>query len=107
MLRADGSVGALAPGGPLLGVVPDAAFQASRMDLAPGEALVLYTDGATEAQDAAGAELDVDGLDRILAGTPRRALALVDAVVEAVDAWAAGGAAEDDDLTVVAVCRAT
>ena len=96
----------LPPGGPLLGVVPGATFTASRTVLATGDALVFYTDGATEAQDADGTELDTDGLDRILAAGPRDAAALVESVVLAVDAWAEGGDMEADDLTIVAVCRA-
>ena len=106
LLRADGVVEPLPPGGPLLGVVPGATFTASRTVLATGDALVFYTDGATEAQDADGTELDTDGLDRILAAGPRDAAALVESVVLAVDAWAEGGDMEADDLTIVAVCRA-
>ncbi len=105
LLRADGRVEPLAPGGPLLGVVPGAVFSASCVTLASSDALVFYTDGATEAQNAHGDELDTDGLDRILAAAPRAADALVAAVAEAVDAWSAGGQAEDDDLTIAAVCR--
>lgn len=35
----------LAPGGPLLGVFPDAEFSCERTILAPGETLILHTDG--------------------------------------------------------------
>ena len=106
LLGAGGAVEPLPPGGPLLGVLPGATFTASRTVLAAGDALVFYTDGATEAQDADGTELDTDGLDRILVAGPREAAALVETVVTAVDAWAEAGDMEDDDLTIVAVCRA-
>ncbi|WP_420455540.1 PP2C family protein-serine/threonine phosphatase [Rubrivirga sp.] len=106
LLRTDGRVEPLAPGGPLLGVLPGAVFSASRATLASGDALVLYTDGATEAQNPDGDELETDGLDRILTAAPRSAAALVEAVIKAVGEWSDGGEAEDDDLTIVAVCRA-
>lgn len=103
LVRADGRRQSLAVSGPLLGVVPGAAFSATTDRLALGDALLLYTDGATEAQNADGDELGPEGLDR---ATPRAtdAAGLADAVVEAVDAWS-GGTAEDDDLTLVAVRR--
>jgi len=62
--RADGSVGALeAPGfGPPLGTDPDPRFEASHFDLAPGEVVVAYTDGLT---DAVGDGRRPFGLDRL------------------------------------------
>ena len=106
-LRRDGTVASLPSGGPLLGVLPDAAFQAASVTLAPGDAVLLYSDGATEAQDAAGDELDVPGLDAALADAPGTAAGVVEAVARAVAAWSAGGDAEADDLTLLAVRRGT
>ncbi|WP_412069925.1 PP2C family protein-serine/threonine phosphatase [Rubrivirga sp. IMCC43871] len=106
IVRADGRVEALATGGPLLGVVPGAAFEAGIDHLAPGDALVFYTDGVTEAQDADGDELGPEGLDRALAPAPS-AKEAVEAVEALVAAWSAEApeAAEDDDLTVLVVHR--
>ena len=101
---AAGGVRSLGSTGPLLGVVPDAAFATATAHLGPGDALVLYTDGATEAQDDAGDELGPEGLRRALADGPRQPEPLVRAVVDAVDAWA-GTSEGDDDLTLVAVQR--
>jgi sigma-B regulation protein RsbU (phosphoserine phosphatase) len=106
LLRAGGGLEPLAPGGPLLGVLPGAAFAASHTRLGPGDALVFYSDGATEARSADDEELGFDGLDRVLRQSGAdTADALVATVVDAVDRWAAGADAEDDDLTVVAVRR--
>jgi serine phosphatase RsbU (regulator of sigma subunit) len=67
---------------------------------------VFYSDGATEARSADDEELDFDGLDRVLRQSGAdTADALVATVVDAVDRWAAGSDAEEDDLTVVAVRR--
>ncbi|WP_412061948.1 PP2C family protein-serine/threonine phosphatase [Rubrivirga sp. IMCC45206] len=107
IVRADGRVEALTTGGPLLGVVPGAAFEAGTARLAPGDALVLYTDGVTEAQDADGEELGPEGLDRRLAPADT-AEAAVTAVESLVEKWSAGApeVAEDDDLTVLVVQKA-
>ncbi len=102
LLRANGSVESLTCGGPLLGVIPGARYVQGEARLGPGDAVLLYTDGATEAQDADGAELEVGGLDRSFQPVGS-AEALLDAVVGTIEEWAAGGAAEDDDLTLVAV----
>ncbi len=51
LLRADGSADYLpTPGGQLVGVVPDAQFTTATLDLRPGDTLLLYTDGLTEAR---------------------------------------------------------
>jgi serine phosphatase RsbU (regulator of sigma subunit)/PAS domain-containing protein len=48
LLRPDGG-GELGSPGTLLGIVPDPALSDSRIGLEPGDALVLYTDGVTDA----------------------------------------------------------
>ncbi|WP_349816386.1 SpoIIE family protein phosphatase [Streptomyces sp. MRC013] len=54
------------PPGPVLGVVPDAAYPVTELDLAPGAVLVLYTDGLVE---TAGGDIEraVDRLAEHLA----------------------------------------
>ncbi|MET9255406.1 GAF domain-containing SpoIIE family protein phosphatase [Streptomyces sp. NPDC003717] len=52
--RADGAVAELPARGLLLGVVPGAEYAAHRVRLADGDALVLFTDGLTEARAADG-----------------------------------------------------
>ena len=105
VLRADGQGETLVVSGPLLGVVPDASFAATSLRLHSGDALVLYTDGVTEAQNAAGDELGPEGLGRLLAHAPRQPDALADAVVRAVGSWAGADGAAEDDLTLVVVRR--
>jgi phosphoserine phosphatase RsbU/P len=68
VLRADGTAEALPCAGTLLGVEPDARSADVETELAPGDALVLYTDGVTEARrdrplspEALGAALAASG----------------------------------------------
>ena len=46
--RGDGSIETVPLGGPILGLAPDPSFKPSEVRLAPGDALVLYTDGVIE-----------------------------------------------------------
>lgn len=56
--RADGSTDYLpTPGGMLIGVLPQASFTAARTRLLPGDTLLLYTDGLTEARTGPDREL--------------------------------------------------
>ena len=103
LVRADGTVARLDAGGPLLGVVPGARFAHADAAFHPGDALVLVTDGATEAQDASGDEWGEDRLDAAIAAATGTAAERLDAIERARLAFAAGARAEDDDLTLLAV----
>lgn len=66
----DASGGLRQPGGrqPALGLVPELPYEETADHLAPGETLLLYSDGAVEVTDADGAELGAEGLARLLGG---------------------------------------
>jgi serine phosphatase RsbU (regulator of sigma subunit) len=49
VLRADRTVEQVAPRGPVLGVIAGAAYVDERIELAPGDAIVMYTDGVLDA----------------------------------------------------------
>ncbi|MGI5170635.1 PP2C family protein-serine/threonine phosphatase [Spirillospora sp. CA-253888] len=67
-LRADGSVEMISTtGGQLIGLLPAPHFVETTTRLAPGDALLLYTDGLTEARTAGDDMLGEDGLARYLA----------------------------------------
>jgi serine phosphatase RsbU (regulator of sigma subunit) len=87
-----------------LGVLPDAPFTESTVDLAPGTTLVLYTDGVTEARDDGGAQFGDDRLAAVLrelpSGDAKRAVAAVSAAVED---QLSGSRYEADDLAVLAL----
>jgi len=99
--RADASVEVLdTTGGVVLGVVPDAEFADHTAQLRPGDRLLLYTDGVTEACNAAQ---DAYGEARLIAelraGADGGPAALVRRICDSVTSFAAG-AAQSDDITV-------
>ncbi|MGW7431611.1 PP2C family protein-serine/threonine phosphatase [Streptomyces sp. NPDC054861] len=58
VLRGDGRTEFLStPGGLLVGILPDARFVAARTTLHPGDSVLLYTDGLTEARTGAARDL--------------------------------------------------
>ncbi|MFI7890452.1 PP2C family protein-serine/threonine phosphatase [Streptomyces sp. CACIS-1.16CA] len=54
VLRADGSIGEVVSGGLLLGILDDVSYENHEDFLAPGDTLVLFTDGLTESREADG-----------------------------------------------------
>jgi len=106
IVRQDGSVEKLSTGGIILGIMPRHAYQQASAALQPGDRLILYSDGVTEA-----ARPDADeefGEDR-LADTVRRSTAsssqeLVEEILSAVTEFTAG-APPADDITVVLARR--
>lgn len=102
LLRASGQVERLAHGGLLLGVLPNARYEAERLSLAPNDVLVLFTDGITE---AIGPHDELFGEDRLLAclqaHSHRSAHAIVEAVRQAVEQFTGRPANADDDFTLV------
>lgn len=89
-----------------IGLFGGRTYTVSRMSLAPGEALFLYTDGLTEASGAEGMEYGMERLSHVLGehagGTPG---ALVAACMRDVAAYRSDEG-RFDDLTIVVVRRA-
>ncbi|MEW5683406.1 MAG: CHASE2 domain-containing protein [Pseudomonadota bacterium] len=103
----DGSVREIAlDGGPALCVDETFPYPAERHVLAPGEMLVAFTDGLTEAQAPDGALFSRRQLFAAVADAAHAPSlpGVVDALVERVRAFEAGGE-PSDDLTVLAVRR--
>jgi phosphoserine phosphatase RsbU/P len=64
--NASGRVTQLDNGGAVLGVFPNYEYEDSVVQLAPGDQLVLFTDGITEAAKADGAQFGEDGLIQVV-----------------------------------------
>lgn len=104
LLRHNGANQLLEATGPALALSPDAHFAEGTAALATGEALVAYTDGASEARDASGALLDEARVIAALGRPEPSAAALLARVVAAVAAHT-GGAPLADDITMLAARR--
>ncbi len=104
LLRADGTISVVAPlGDPILAVVPGAGFREDRLTLNPGDALLLYTDGLTEAFSAAGEEFGDARLTAALALAKGRSEAeMADHCLTVVETFATGAAQSDDMTCLVA-----
>lgn len=104
LIRPDGEVAWLPlTGGMALGAMEGIRYQASTIPLQPGECLLIYSDGVTEAMNAANEEFGSQRLADLFAGTPpadpREA---VERVLAAVDAFA-DGIEQSDDITCIAL----
>ena len=73
------------------------------MDLAPGDVLICYSDGISEATNTVGELWEENELEQLLRQSARApASELVENIVRAADNFAAG-ADQADDMTVVAL----
>ena len=94
----------LKPTGAAIGLVEGSPFYAETIPLHPGDLLLLYTDGVTEARDPAGEFFGEDRLVELLAAHHRLpARELVHAVRTHLESFSAGQPLADD--TTVLVCK--
>ena len=99
-----GAVLRLGCGGVMLGIDAGARWRDQSVTILPGDALLLYTDGLTEARSEAGEEF---GDDRLAAALRSRASLPSQALVEGVlDEVGCFGPLQEDDRTLVAAIRA-
>jgi len=92
--------------GPWLGIVaelPD--VPVTTLTVEPGDVLCLYSDGITEAQDAAGELFDLARMSAVLEASLRRGQALEDVTHAVFDAVEAFSGRHDDDWTMLLVKR--
>ncbi|MFF8830921.1 SpoIIE family protein phosphatase [Streptomyces sp. NPDC015131] len=103
VMRADGTSDYVrTPGGLLVGIIPHAPFTDATLDLAPGDTLVLYTDGLTEAR--IGPEGSRYGDEALLAYASGLAPATADKAVSALTTLLESfGEGLDDDTAVLAL----
>jgi serine phosphatase RsbU (regulator of sigma subunit) len=102
LLFSAGRITRLEEGGTLVGAFPHATFERGRVAMAPGDTLVLYSDGVSEAEDPAGEEFGEEGIRRavsaVLSEPPQQ---ILDALFEVLRAFTRSAAARDDMTAVV------
>lgn len=107
LVRADGTAQLLSVKGIALGVIPQITLQEEEVTLGPGDMLVAYTDGVTEALRSDMAEFGVVGLQSTLVNLrTRHASDIARAVLRAVDTFAAGEP-QFDDVTMIVLKHAS
>jgi serine phosphatase RsbU (regulator of sigma subunit)/HAMP domain-containing protein len=88
-----------------LGILDPGQWEQNVVHLAPGDVLLMYTDGVTEAQNAQDDFFEEDRLrDIVLANQTRAAADIRDCVIADVDAFV-GDAPQFDDITMMVVSR--
>ena len=90
-------------GGMVLGLFETAAFEEETVQLRPGDVIVAFSDGVTEAMNEGGDEFTDDGLLASIAANPGRSpQQVIDGVIADVRRFC-GDATQSDDLTILIV----
>lgn len=101
--RMDGSVQKLDSGGFPLGIIPMAEYEVGQLQLNSGEALVIYSDGVSEANNLKGDEFGMEKLEEVIKNNlTRSASGLRDKVESALSEFTQTAPA-GDDITLVIV----
>ena len=99
---ARGRVEELQIGGPLLGAFAELDFQVGRILLEPGQVLVIFSDGVTEARNSDEEEFGEERFRQLLLEHAHDLDGLLARVFGAVDAFS-GSEPQTDDLTLLAL----
>ena len=103
LLRAGATTEGFTQGSFPVGLIPDANYEAVRVPLQPGDTLVLFSDGVTEAADPQEQLFGVPRLSEALAGQHEATLdELQKRVAESVERFARG-AEQADDITLLLI----
>jgi phosphoserine phosphatase RsbU/P len=104
LVRADGTSARLESGGPVLGVLEGAEYQQAHVALTPGDRLVLFTDGLTEARSPADEEFGEERLlEAVIEHRACSAPSLQARLVNAVATFTAGRLHDDATLIVLGI----
>jgi sigma-B regulation protein RsbU (phosphoserine phosphatase) len=99
VLRDDGSVEQVDVGGPLVGVIEDLEYSPTHCVLAPGDTMVLYTDGLTDARAPARILSGADVLELVGRGRGMDA----ERLAAFLEQDATGDQAPRDDIALLVV----
>ena len=102
LVHTGGKLQPLTEGGPVLGILKGMSYRAFSGQLQPGETLVIYSDGLTEAVSPTGEEYGEERLEQLLRDPLGGAQGTLDQIFRSARGFMAS-AAPVDDLTVVVV----
>jgi sigma-B regulation protein RsbU (phosphoserine phosphatase) len=104
LIRPNGAVEPLSEGGMVLGVFPENQYEQAEVPIGPGDRLLFYTDGITEARSPDGEEYGEDRLAAVgVALRTAPAGTLKDAILAEVNAFTDGKFEDDATLIVVGI----
>jgi len=86
-----------------VGLLPDATFKSSACNLQPGDTLVLFSDGVTEAMNPDDQEFGHARLREVLAGHPNASVEEIQAAILTAVEDFTRGARQADDLTLLLI----
>jgi len=105
LLHRDGGVRRLSDGGTVLGFIEGFPYTEGEHPLAPGDLMVVFSDGITEAMNGRSEQFGEERVGEVLRRNAGRPPAeVVAALLDAATAHA-GGTPQSDDMTVIAVRR--
>lgn len=105
VVRAGGGIEPLLNGGPVIGLFGSLQYERGDCRLESGDAVVLFTDGITEARGAGGAEFGTDRIGEVFrVRNGASATEALESLKAGVKTWLAGAQAHDD-VTAVALVR--
>ncbi len=105
LIAADGKMTKLSVGGIIVGIMPEAQYDESTIDINPGEFLILFSDGITEAMDSAEEEFGDKRLTDIVLNNRKESVEnIIDIIFGEVKLFA-GSSPQMDDMTVVIIKR--
>jgi sigma-B regulation protein RsbU (phosphoserine phosphatase) len=85
-----------------LGIADAGRYEETTQQLQTGDQIIFYTDGITEAHNPQGKLFGARRLDLVLENCTLEAHALLDTLIQSVEDFAAGRAADDDRTIIVA-----
>lgn len=103
--RADGKIEQLESGGLPLGIMPFSEYEAGTVALGKGDALVIYSDGVSEANNLAEEEFGLERLSAVITANIGASASGIRDKVESALSEFTGTAPANDDITLVIVKR--
>ncbi len=102
LLRPDQTLVSLPGDGRFLGMLPDLELHEEVVTLQPGDSLLLYSDGVTDAHNEADEGYGLERLKRVFQSVAGHGTETLDRLARDVNAWR-GNAAAFDDVTMLLV----
>ena len=104
-ISGDGTLIKLETGGTILGFFEDASYKEESLNIAPGDLVVMYSDGITEAENPDGDQFEEERLEEVLLENRERSAAeLIPEITSAVQQFT-GREFQRDDMTLLVMRR--